>query len=389
MSGILRLASRLPPGARRAVRHLPGFDRLRSWLVDKPRLPGPGPGEPRAVVYLPTWEHWDSMRQRPQYVVTAFADAGHPTYFVDPTERGTREADGVTITGSLRDVPRSGVIVYLHFAPLRHLIENFEDAVVVYDLLDDLSIYDLQEAGLPEKRKVRAHHAEVMERADVVTVSNRVLLERHRSERSDIILMLNGVDPEMFAEPAPRPADLPPPDPERPLIGYHGMISTWFDFDLLEAVVAERPEWRFALVGPVDASVEERVDSIRRVPNLTVIGARPSDQMPAYAQAFDLGVIWFGVDEMTEGVTPLKMYEYMAAGTPCVATPLPACVDESMVETAGDAAGIIEAIERSLAVDPETLQTTVHHHSWTNRLQPVLDRLESRGLRTVPNAQEP
>ncbi|MFV1962544.1 MAG: hypothetical protein ACC658_12030, partial [Acidimicrobiia bacterium] len=204
MSGVVRLGSQLPVGIRRAIRRLPGFDRLRSWLVDRPRLPGPSPGELRAVVYLPTWVHWDVMRQRPQYLLSAFAAAGHPVYFVDHRERGVRQEEGVTICRSLRDVPRSGVIIYLHFAPLRHLIDNFDDAVVVYDVLDDLSIYDSEELGLPEGRKVRSHHPLVMERADVVLVSNHVLAERHRAERPDLIMVGNGVDPAAFGKTVQR-----------------------------------------------------------------------------------------------------------------------------------------------------------------------------------------
>lgn len=388
MSGIVRVASRLPRGVRRLIRRLPGFDVLRAWLLDKPRRPGPAPGGKRAVVYLPTWEHWDVMRQRPQYLMSAFAEAGHPVYFVDHSERGVRHIDGVTVCGSLREVPASGVILYLHFAPLRHLLDNFDDAVVIYDLLDDLSIYDSQEEGLPERRKVRAHHPSVMKRADVVLVSNRVLSDRHREERSDLILVQNGVDPDLFGRIADRPPDLPRADRGQLVIGYHGMISTWFDFDLFETVVEQRPDWQFVLVGPVDSSVQERLDSVRGSHNVTVIGRRPSSQVPGYVQGFDVGVIWFRIDRMTEGVTPLKMYEYMAAGVPCVATPLPACVEEPMVETADDANGIVEAIERARIANPEMLRAEAQEHSWVERLRPVLESLEDRGLRRVASESD-
>ena len=383
MSGFLRLGSRLPVGVRRAIRRLPGFDRLRAWLVDRPRLPGPTPGELRAVVYLPTWVHWNVMRQRPQYLLTAFAAAGHPVYFVDHEERGVQREGAVTICGSLRNVPRSGVIIYLHFAPLRHLIDKFEDAVVVYDILDDLSIHDSEEMGLPEARKVKSHHPRVMERADVVLVSNQVLADRHLSERPDVMTVSNGVDLGTFGKPERRPEDLPVPMWASAIIGYHGMISTWFDFDLLEGVMQERPDWRFVLVGPVDPKVSRRVEMLRERANLTLLGERPSDAMPGYVQGFDVGVIWFKVDRMTEGVTPLKMYEYLAAGVPCVATPIPACVAEPLVETAGDVAGMVVAIEDALGSNGQPLRVGASEHSWEKNLAPVLDRLEDLGLRRV------
>jgi len=384
MSGFLRLGSRLPVGIRRTIRRLPWFDRLRAWVVDRPRLPGTAPGELRAVVYPPTWVHWDVMRQRPQYLLSAFAAAGHPVYFVDHMERGVRQDGGVTICGSMRDVPRSGVIIYLHFAPLRHLIENFEDAAVVYDILDDLSIYDTDEMGLPEGRKVRSHHSDLIERADVVLVSNPVLAERHREERPDLVMVSNGVDLEAFGALVPRPDDLPPSEPDSPIIGYHGMISTWFDFDLLEGVMRQRPNWQFVLLGPIAPEVAERVESLQDQPNLMVLGERPSDVMPGYVQGFDVGVIWFEVDRMTEGVTPLKMYEYMAAGVPCVSTPIPACVAEPLVETALDVIGMVAAIETSLDTDGQTLRAAAKEHSWEKSLEPTLERLDKLDLRRMP-----
>ena len=263
VSRLLHLGSRLPKGVRRAIRSIPGSDRLRAWIIERPRLPSPEPGEPRAVVYLPTWAHWDVMRQRPQYLLSAFAKAGHPVYFVDSSERGVRHEDGVTICGSLRDVPRSGVIIYYHFAPLRHLVERFDDAAVVYDILDDLSIYDSEEVGLPERSRVRSHHPEAVSAADVVLASNPTLEARHMEERSDLVEVSNGVDLGMFGNPSGRPDDLPPSALGGPIIGYHGMISRWFDFDLLEGVLEERPDWRFVLVGPRAPEVAERMESLR------------------------------------------------------------------------------------------------------------------------------
>jgi glycosyltransferase involved in cell wall biosynthesis len=278
------------------------------------------------------------------------------------------------------------VIIYLHFAPLRHLVDNFTDAVVVYDILDDLSIYESQERGLPEARKVRAHHPVLMQRADVVITSNEVLERRHSGERSDLVVVRNGVDPVAFGQAAPRPPDLPPADPESPIVGYHGMISTWFDFDLFEGVMDERPYWRFVLVGPIAPEVAGKVDALQGRPNLTVLGERPSDSMPGYVQTFDVGVIWFDVNPMTEGVTPLKMYEYLAAGVPCVATPIPACVAEPEVETAPDVETMVAAIERALTSESQSLRDAAEAHSWEKNLEPAIDRLEEVGLRTVSSA---
>jgi len=327
------------------------------------------------------------MRQRPQFLLEAFAAAGHPVYFVDPRERAPRTVGDVSIVPSLDDVPGEHVILYIHFAPLRELVDQFNDAVVVYDILDDLTIYEADEAGLPAERTVAHHHPFLMERSDQVIVSNPVLAERHRSERDDLILVENGVDASRFSEPIPAPAGFPTGD--GPVIGYRGAVAQWFDFDLLRSVAGAEPGWQFVVVGPIDRRVVAEAQSIASLPNVDVIGERSSDAMPAYAQAFDVEAVWFVVDELTKGVTPLKVFESLAAGTPVVSTPLPACESIPGVRTAADPVAFRDQMEAALqdATDPEWVSqagATANDADWTHRLEPLLERLDDGNQRLVP-----
>ena len=383
MSGLQRLVYRIPAGLRRRLKALPGADRVRALIAGTPTSPTPPSGSKRPVVYLPTWVRWDSMRQRPQYLLQAFAAHGHPVFFVDPREPAVRSADGVTIVPSVEEVPASDVILYVHFAPMRHLFDRFQRPAVVYDILDDLSIYDADEIGLPEERRVRSHHPIVMERAEAVIVSNEVLAATHRSERPDLIHVPNGVDAERFAAPVPPPADVQPDG--RPVVGYHGMISHWFDFDVFEGVARARPGLRFVLVGPHDRRAQEQIDRIAGLDNVELLGERPSATMPSYVQTFDVGTVWFQVNEMTRAVTPLKVYEYLAAGKPVVSTPLPACEAEPTVRTAAGVEAFAAAIDAALAEpDGDSRRTVARAHDWQAILQPLIDRLEAKGLTLVP-----
>ncbi len=347
----------------------------------------PESGTLRPVVYLPTWVQWDVMRQRPQFLLEAFAGAGHPVYFADPRERTPRTVGGVSIVPSLDDVPGEHVILYLHFAPLRELVERFVDAVVVYDILDDLTIYEADEVGLPAERTVAHHHPFLLDRADQLIVSNPVLAERHGSERPDLILVENGVDAARFSDPAPRPADLP--NAGGPVIGYRGAIAQWFDFDLLRTVAEAEPGWLFVLVGPIDDRVTAEARSLSSLPNVEFLGEHSSDEMPGYAQAFDVEAVWFVVDELTQGVTPLKVFESLAAGTPVVSTPLPACESIPGVRIAAEPAVFRDALRSSLqdAADPDWRRravATADDADWSRRLGPLLRRLDDANQRVVP-----
>lgn len=326
------------------------------------------------------------MRQRPQYLARALADAGHAVYFVDPEEPHWRRVDGVDIVPSLALVPRSGVVLYVPFAPLRELFERFDDAVVVYDIFDDLAIFAAEEEAVPADRRVDAHHDAVVERADLVLASAPVLADRHRAEAPDLVLVPNGVDVAAFAGSHPRPADMPRADPERPVVGYHGAVSYWFDVELLVEVATQLPDWRFVVVGPVLDPAVEAFGQATALPNVTHLGERPSDAMPDYVSAFDVGAIWFTVDDLTRAVVPLKMYEYLAAGVPCVSTPLPAAEDEAVVRVAADRETFVAALrsaadERDSAEFARAAAAAAARADWAERIRPALTRLEELGLR--------
>ncbi len=356
---------------------------VRDWLYQNPQGAPPQPGSPRPVVYLPTWLQWDVMRQRPQYLLEALAEAGHGVFFVDPRiDRISVPSPGVTITPSLRSTPRSEVIIYTHFAPTRTLIDRYSAASVVYDILDDLSIYDPDEVGLPAERTVRHHHGPLMETADVVIASNPVLLERNRALRPDILLVENGVDPALFTIEGPRMGL-----GDAPIIGYHGAIAPWFDFGLLEQVASSQPGYRFVLVGPVLEGAEAGMTRLLQQANVTHVSERSASEVAVYVRSFDVGVIPFQVNEMTQGVTPLKLYEYLASGVPVVSTPLPACVAHPDVEVASDPARFAELIDQARQVSPEDrgrLRIAGRAASWSRRIEPLLDRLNSIGACRVP-----
>jgi len=63
--------------------------------------------------------------------------------------------------------------------------------------------------------------------------------------------------------------------------------------------------------------------SALQAPNLHVLGARPYSQLPAYVQAFDVGIIPYIESPWTRTVDPLKLLEYLAAGIPVVASRCP------------------------------------------------------------------
>lgn len=125
-----------------------------------------------------------------------------------------------------------------------------------------------------------------------------------------------GVNFDHFATPQPVPPDLARLG--TPRIGFAGGVSECCDLALIQAVAATNPRASVVLVGPVSVDL-----SVLTSPNIHVLGERPYATLPAYVQAFDVGIIPYVLNQWTRAVDPLKLLEYLAAGIPVVSTPIP------------------------------------------------------------------
>ena len=131
----------------------------------------------------------------------------------------------------------------------------------------------------------------------------------------------------------------------RPVAGYYGALASWFDYGLLDEAARLRPDWRFVLIGPkLDASLDGSPILSRK--NLLWLGARDYVSLPGYLSTFDVATIPFRINSITLSTSPLKLFEYFAAGKPVVTTPMPECEAFGKVAIARDAREFTEALDR-------------------------------------------
>ena len=114
-------------------------------------------------------------------------------------------------------------------------------------------------------------------------------------------------------------------------------------------------------------------------PNIHLLGPRTYAELPDVLRAADAGLIPYARNPLTDSIFPMKVYEYLAAGLPVVATPLPALVGLADIATAPDAQGIAELLDEALAEDDPTIaapSARVHaaSHSWEQRLEAIARR---------------
>lgn len=213
--------------------------------------------------------------------------------------------------------------------------------------------------------------------ADTVIVSAKRLYEMAAEAGSRSIVMVpNAAAYAHFASP---PANSFKDDQGRSVIGYFGAIADWFDVDLVRKVAMALPDCLILLVGADSADVKGRLADLS---NVVLVGEVPFEKVPFYLYGFDVCTIPFILNDLTRATNPVKVYEYLAAGRPVVATALPELQQsefEGLVQVALDHEEFIRAVRRALE-EPgsrsiiERRRGFASRNTWPERV----DRLETQ-----------
>jgi glycosyltransferase involved in cell wall biosynthesis len=197
------------------------------------------------------------------------------------------------------------------------------------------------------------------------------LVEKKRCASGRGYQLPQGVNYTHFATARPCPADLL--DLPRPIVGFAGGVGPGVDVPTIHAIAQAIPSGSVVLVGPVTLPPD-----LLRGPNIHVLGARPYIDLPAYVQAFDVGIIPYVDNEWMRAVDPLKLLEYLAAGVPVVSSPLPEVAKYAdAVITAPLGADFAAAVMANLASSGSArgaqAQAIASGHSWEHRAERFLE----------------
>ncbi|OGV43319.1 MAG: hypothetical protein A2X46_06700 [Lentisphaerae bacterium GWF2_57_35] len=198
---------------------------------------------------------------------------------------------------------------------------HFKHAGIVYDCMDELSKFSGASQKLVDVEQW------LMSYADVVFAGGPRLGQKKAEQHNNVHAFGCGVEAEHF-EQAMEPAVTIPPDIDfipRPIFGWFGVIDERVDYHLVGELARMRPDWSFAMIGPV---VKVDPNLLPHSPNLFWLGGRGYDVLPNYCKAFDVCMMCFAINEATEYINPTKALEYLATGRPVISTPVTEVVQQ-------------------------------------------------------------
>lgn len=214
---------------------------------------------------------------------------------------------------------------------------------------------------------------DLFRRADLVVVSAEKLFESKQRFNPNTHIIRHGTDWKHFRTAVD--AELPvPADIEglpRPIIGFHGLLADWVDFELIKKVADRFSEGSVVLIGKVAVDAEQKIKTLDGIPNIHLLGRKPYKELPAYCKTLDVALNPFEINELTLAANPLKVREYLAAGLPVVSTDIPEVRVLNDVLVGVDHDDFIKKIERALTSPKprDVVSDAIKHESWEAKVE--------------------
>jgi glycosyltransferase involved in cell wall biosynthesis len=236
---------------------------------------------------------------------------------------------------------------YWWFFP--EIASAIDHSLALYDIYDDHAEYDYVRRNPHRQQYSRRIEAELLQKVDLAFAVSGGLVRQHSTVRP-VEYLPNGVDisvAERAAAMTVVPADIA--GLPRPIVGYLGSYDSRLDWTMVEAMVDARPDWSFVFVGGGTTG------PARPHANLHLMGNRSYTAALEYVNQFDLALIPFVRDALTEAVCPAKLFDYLALGKPILSTRIPAV---SEIAGCGDEVYRADSVEEMLAVGDVALRET-------------------------------
>jgi glycosyltransferase involved in cell wall biosynthesis len=280
-------------------------------------------------------------------------------------------------------------ILWLYQPEHGPLIGRLNEQLTVYHCIDEFA------AGISghKHRVITTLEARLLARADIVFANSLLTFQRKVTRNPNTYRIPSGADVEHFGQaldPA-TPVHAALATIPHPIAGTIGNVNNKLDIQLLADVAALLRDWRFVFVGQIyPRTVDLR--PLQELPNVHLLGRFPFAELPGLVKGMDVCLLPYAETEFTRYRSPLKLYEYMAAGKSIISTNHPEARELSKWVRitsipSGFASALVEEYEHDSPDKRGLRASAAQEHSW-DHLVDDMERIVIAHLRDVSDIGE-
>ncbi|MDC4251838.1 glycosyltransferase [Clostridium perfringens] len=257
---------------------------------------------------------------------------------------------------------------------------------VIYDFVDELSS-EISGYNITSKM-IEDHEKLLRDKENVLVVSTAKKLKdianKFREENENNILAPNAVNLEDFKNHGHEIGEKIQPivNKRKPIIGYYGALAKWFDYKLIEELAKEREDYEIVLIGmDYDGSYDK--SNLKDYSNISYLGMIDYKDLINYSRYFDVCIVPFIKNDITDSTSPLKIFEYMALEKPIVTTNINECKNYESCLISKDYDEFIRNIDKALKLEVDNkeyfniLRREAEENTWDNRAELIKEAIKN------------
>ncbi len=272
-------------------------------------------------------------------------------------------------------------------------IEKIEDFIrrgykIVYEYIDEITPQIT--GNIPEFVFKRHEYLLKNEKITVVATSDKLFDQVKPYRENNMIMLNNGVDYDHWniqRENIECPEDIKDIIAlGKIVVGYHGALAQWIDYELLKRIAHDK-RFILLLIGfEHDGNLKK--SGVLEYDNVYYLGAKNYQELNAYCAYYDIAILPFIINNITLSVSPVKIFEYMAAGKPVVTYALPECKKYSSCLCANNQEEFIEKLELAVSLRTDKkylnlLKQDALSNTWTAIMQRMIEYVKKNYERVV------
>lgn len=188
----------------------------------------------------------------------------------------------------------------------------------------------------------------------------------------------NGIEPAEWLGEQPAPPEWFARIPG-PRAVYVGTLDSRLDVDGIAGLAAARPDLAIVLIGPAPRRAE--LAALRGIPNVHIRGRIGRREVIGVLRNADLTLLAHRRTDLTEAMSPLKVYEYLAAGKSVLATdlrPVRGLGDRvHLTDSVRDFADLVDMTLEAGTQDEAARRAYIDANAWSTRHRDIMALVES------------
>lgn len=254
------------------------------------------------------------------------------------------------------------------------LLRYYRPKKLIYRLTD-IYVYD----GAHNKALVMRLEKKILRLCDALVVTSEVILEKLKAtygkdlvEQKPFIYLSNGVDYDHYAAKH----DL---KVKENTVVFIGAVDFRFDHQLLIKLANYFQSTNFKIIGHV---ADEFRAMVSPYSNIICTGQMPYEKLADELAKCKVGLLLASNSEINQGRSPMKLYEYGAAGLPVVSSSTPEIEsrDEPFIYTYHSEQEAIESLEKALlnyqTISPFAVQAS-QKQSWQHKASQLINFIDN------------